>query len=203
MGGRDGTTKTSGKQDGGRRVSRRTLLAGAGASLVVGAFGGTYAWRTVGRPDGRPTGIDARAPVVSRHGAVIGAPAETLWRLHSDVEAWPDWHPDIDSVSLDGPFAPGSVFSWSQRGLTIDSTIYRVEPGRHVLWGGPLLGIFGVHSWTFTPVEGGTRVDTDESWDGVPVVAADLVGQEGRLQGFLDGSLEDWLGHLERAARRE
>lgn len=45
-------------------------------------------------------------------------------------------------------------------------------------------------------------MDTEESWDGVPVVAGDLVGQGGRLQDSLGKSLEDWLGHLERAARR-
>ena len=149
-----------------------------------------------------PNDIDLQAPVIARHSAVIDAPIEVLWRLHTDVDAWPAWQPDIETARLDGPFAPGSSFSWHTSGLDIESTIYRVEPGRHVLWGGPGLGIFGIHSWTFTPVGGGTRVDTEESWDGVPVVAGDLVGQGGRLRGWLDQSLEDWLGHLERAARR-
>jgi hypothetical protein len=36
-------------------------------------------------------GIDEQAPVISRHGIVVAAPIETLWRLHTDVNAWPSW----------------------------------------------------------------------------------------------------------------
>lgn len=77
-----------------------------------------------------PNGIDLQAPVISRHGAVIDAPLEVLWRLHTGVEAWPTWQPDIETARLDGSFAPGSTFSWHTAGLDIESTIYEVEPER-------------------------------------------------------------------------
>ena len=143
-----------------------------------------------------PSDIDTRAPVVSRHGAVIAAPIEVLWRLHTDADAWPTWQPDIEHARLDGSFAPGSTFSWHTGGLDIESTIYRVEPGRQTLWGGPAHGIVGIHSWTFTPVEGGTRVDTAESWSGEPIEA-----NVEAMQAALDGSLVAWLGHLDSAGK--
>jgi len=142
-----------------------------------------------------PSGIDLRAPVISRHGAVIGAPLDTIWRLHTDVDAWPAWQPDIETARLDGPFAPGSTFSWHTGGLDIESTIYKVEPEGRTLWGGPAHGIVGIHEWTFTPVEGGTRVETAESWSGEPI-EADVEA----MQAALDGSLVAWLGHLAAAA---
>ena len=142
-----------------------------------------------------PNDIDTHAPVVSRHDATIAAPIEVIWRLHTDVDAWPTWQPDIETARLDGPFAPGSTFSWHTSGLDIESTIYEVEDGRRTLWGGPAHGIAGVHEWLFTPVEGGTRVETAESWGGEPIEA-----DVGAMQAALDGSLVAWLGHLETAA---
>lgn len=143
-----------------------------------------------------PNDIDTQAPVISRHSAVIDAPIEVLWRLHTDVDAWPTWQPDIETARLDGPFAPGSTFSWHTSGLDINSTIYRVESGRHTLWGGPAHVIVGIHSWTFTPVEGGTRVDTAESWSG-GLIEANVEA----MQADLDGSLVAWLGHLDTAGK--
>lgn len=146
-----------------------------------------------------PNDIDAQAPVVSRHGAVIDAPIEVVWTLHTDVDRWPTWQPDVERARLDGPFAPGSTFSWHTSGLDIESTVYEVEPERRTLWGGPAHGIVGVHEWTFTPLEeGGTRVETAESWAGEPIEA-----DPEAMQAALDGSLVAWLGHLEAAATKE
>jgi len=38
----------------------------------------------------------------------IGASAETIFALWSDAPSWPDWDPDLEAASLDGPFADGS-----------------------------------------------------------------------------------------------
>ena len=139
--------------------------------------------------------IDEQAPVISRHSIVITAPIGTLWRLHTDVNAWPNWQKAIDRSQLEDDFRPGGTFTWETYHLTISSTIYQVEPQRHTLWGGPSEGITGIHSWTFTLVDGGVRVDTEESWSGAPVTA-DVAG----MQTALDGSLKAWLDHLRVAA---
>ncbi len=144
-----------------------------------------------------PDSIDTAAPVIARHSIVVAAPVGTVWRLHTDVDAWPTWQHDIDDAHLDGPFEPGATFSWHTYDLRIASTIYRVEPERHTLWGGTTEGITGIHAWTFTPVPGGVRVATEESWSGDPVQAAVATLQEG-----LDKALTGWLAHLAAAAER-
>jgi len=144
-----------------------------------------------------PTGIDPDAPVVARHSAVLAAPPELVWQLHTGVNSWPAWQHDIDEAHLDGAFAPGATFTWLTHNLSITSTVYQVEPHRHTLWGGPSAGITGIHSWTFTPVSGGVRVETEESWSGAPVEAA-----RADLQAGLDASLIAWLGYLADAATR-
>jgi Polyketide cyclase / dehydrase and lipid transport len=141
------------------------------------------------------SGIDERAPVVSRHSAVIASTIDTLWQLHTDVNAWPTWQKAIDRARLDDPFQPGATFTWETYNLTIVSTVYQIEPQRHTLWGGPSDGITGIHAWTFTPADGGVRVDTEESWSGDPVTA-DTAG----MQAALDASLKAWLEHLRVAA---
>jgi hypothetical protein len=113
--------------------------------------------------------------------------------LHADVDSWPTWQYDIDDAKLDGPFAPGASFAWRTHALDIHSTVYAVEPERRTLWGGPAAGITGIHAWTFNPVPGGVRVDTEESWSGEPVQAATA-----DLQAALDAS----LAHLTAAAEQ-
>lgn len=100
--------------------------------------------------------IDERAPVISRHSAVIAASIDTLWRLHTDINAWPTWQKAIDRAHLEGEFQPGATFTWETYGLSIVSIVYQVEPQRHTLWGGPSAGITGGPSPRSTAVYGST-----------------------------------------------
>jgi len=144
-----------------------------------------------------PHSIDEQAPVIARHSAVVAAPLDLVWRLHTDINAWPTWQEAIDEAHLAGPFAAGTAFTWHTYHLTITSTIYQVEPQRRTLWGGPSEGITGIHEWSFTPVDGTVRVDTQESWSGEPI-EADPAG----MQAALDASLVAWLAYLTSAAER-
>ena len=145
--------------------------------------------------------IDRLAPVIVRQEVTIDAPIELLWRLHTDVNRWTSWRSDIDSAHLPGEFIPGEAFHWATAGLEIDSSIQEVDPHRRTVWGGPAGGIVGIHVWSFTIVEGGVRIVTEESWSGEPIAA-----DPARAQGMLDASIAVWLRDLERAvavARRE
>jgi hypothetical protein len=144
----------------------------------------------------RPTGIDESAPVIARHALEIDAPLARVWALHTSVEEWPDWQPDISAARLDGPFAPGSSFVWTTFGMTVTSTLYAVDARSRTLWGGTTDGgIAGVHEWRFAETPDGTLVTTWESFAGAPVDAA-----AGQLQPALDASLTAWLAHLQGAA---
>ena len=141
------------------------------------------------------TGIDGNAPVIARHQIDIGAPLDTVWQLHTDVNGWPAWQTDITAARLDGPFEPGNSFTWTSYGYTVTSTIYAVADHSRTLWGGPTRGIMGTHEWVYTQTPTGTHVATHESWSGQPV-QADPTG----MQSGLDKSLADWLGHLKATA---
>jgi hypothetical protein len=60
-----------------------------------------------------PAGVDGHAPVLAHHETDIRAPLDTVWRPHTDVNAWPAWQPDTSSAHIDGPFQPGPSFEWA------------------------------------------------------------------------------------------
>jgi uncharacterized protein YndB with AHSA1/START domain len=74
-----------------------------------------------------PTGIDRDAPVMAHHEIDIAAPLDTVWNLHTDVDAWPAWNLEVTAAKLDGAFAPGNSFTWTSYDFTVTSTIYIVE----------------------------------------------------------------------------
>lgn len=142
-----------------------------------------------------PDTLDTSAPVISRQSIVIPAPADVVWQLHTDIAAWPAWHPELRDASIDGEWAPGAKLTWHSGELLIASTVFQVEAGRSTLWGGTTVGVTGIHGFTFTPVDGGVRAETFESWTG-DAVEADIPAS----QRMLDESLQAWLGHLAKAA---
>ncbi|NBM20078.1 Shy6-polyketide cyclase [Streptomyces sp. GC420] len=137
------------------------------------------------------TAVDADAPIVVRVQATVRASLADVWAIHTDIDSWSDWNPDIDRSCLDGPLAPGSSFRWLTHGMDITSTLHQVLPGRRIVWGGPAQGIEGIHVWAFEEAGGLVTVRTEESWSGEPAEAA-----RDQLEQALRQSLEQWLGHL-------
>jgi hypothetical protein len=142
--------------------------------------------------------INHQAPVVSRHEVVIHAPVNAIWRIQTDVSRWPEWLEDVSRAELNGPFAEGATFRWETAGLSIVSTIAEVVPFRRLAWSGPSAGITGIHVWTFTELENGVLVRTEESWDGPSAQA-----HPETLQRALDASLARWLDYLKVRAEEE
>ena len=35
--------------------------------------------------------INSNAPIVSRHEIAIIAPPESVWRVFTDIDSWPEW----------------------------------------------------------------------------------------------------------------
>ena len=143
----------------------------------------------------RPTDVDPNAPVQAHHEIDINAPLARVWKLHTDVAAWPDWQTEITQARIDGAFEPGSTFDWTSYGFSVTSTIYDVKDSSRVLWGGTSGGITGIHEWLFAETTNGVHVTTTESFAGEPV-EADATA----MQSLLDASLVAWLGHLKAAA---
>jgi hypothetical protein len=119
------------------------------------------------------------------------APRELVWKLHTDISAWPTWQTDIKEAVLEGKLEPGNSFRWTTFGMTITSTVYALEAGSRILWGGNAGDIVGIHEWTFIETPSGVDVTTNESFGG-GTVAKDAA----KMQTLLDQSLVDWLQRL-------
>jgi hypothetical protein len=139
----------------------------------------------------------AEAPVYTRRDIQIAASSEVVWEVLTDFDRWPEWNPEVESMSYDGPLEPGSVFRWKAGPGTIVSTLEEIDRPRYVRWRGRTMTIGAIHEWRLDERDGGTRVETEESFSGV---LARLLRRS--LQKQLDGALEQGLEHLKREAER-
>jgi len=110
--------------------------------------------------------FNQEAPAFVQDEVFIEATPEKVWAVHTAVDSWPEWQPDVSRAKLEGPLAVGSVFRWHSRGANIVATIREVEPERRIGWTGKALGTRAVHTWTLTPQVGGVLVQTEESMEG-------------------------------------
>jgi len=92
---------------------------------------------------------------------------------------------------------PGSQFRWKAGPGTIVSTLEQVEPPRYVRWRGRTMSVKALHEWRLEPRDGGTSVETEETFSGL--LARIFRGQ---LQKTLDKSLDEGLTQLKREAER-
>jgi uncharacterized protein YndB with AHSA1/START domain len=128
---------------------------------------------------------------------LIDAPPEVVWDVLATFEDWPSWNPDVKSMSIDGPVAPGTQFRWKAGPGTITSTLQEVDPPRLIAWTGRTFGVKAFHVWRLEPRDGRTFVHTEESFDGL---IARLF--RGRMRKTLAEGLESGLRHLKAEAER-
>ena len=141
--------------------------------------------------------VDASAPAVARAEIEVSAPRDVIWRVLTDIEAWPSWNPDVTSASLDGALAGGTRFRWKAGPGTITSTFRHVEPPRLIAWSGTTFGIKAVHVHRLDERDDATIVTSEESWDGLLVRLL-----RRRLAKTLDESVRSGLQHLKAEAER-
>lgn len=59
------------------------------------------------------------------------ASPETLWRIWSQPESWPEWNPDVEEVKLNGPFAAGTSGTMrTKRGGSHPIRLESIEHGK-------------------------------------------------------------------------
>jgi len=141
--------------------------------------------------------INADAPAVARAEIDVNAPRELVWEVLTDLASWPRWSPDVESVELDGPVAPGTTFRWKAGRRTVKSTLGAVEPPQLLAWTRRTRGIKAVHVWRLETRGDATVARSAESWEGI---AVRLLRE--RLQKTLTDAVEGGLSHLRDEAER-
>ena len=79
------------------------------------------------------TEINRRAPAVAHKEIEIAASPDTVWALHANIEAWPDWHADITAVDPDLPRRSLRPKDFTGLDLIIEAIRSRIETGGEVL----------------------------------------------------------------------
>ena len=141
--------------------------------------------------------INTKAPAIVRHRIQIAAGCDIVWEVLTDLQGWPAWNKQVESLTLDGPLAPGSNFEWKAGPGVIRSTLAEVDPPRKIAWTGQTFGIKAIDVFRLEEADGSTFVSEDESWDGLLVRFFTR-----RMQHTLRDSIEKGLQALKIEAER-
>jgi len=139
--------------------------------------------------------VNQDAPAVATGEIEIQADPEVVWDVLADIEGWPSWNPDVKEATLTGGLKEGSIFRWKAGPGTITSTLEKVERPREIGWRGKTMGISAVHVYKLEPHAQGTKVHTEESFDGLIVRLL-----RGPMRKSLQKTIEEGLAHLKREA---
>lgn len=153
-------------------------------------------------PKGQGLAADRSAPVFAGGEIHVVAPAQMVWDTVAGVGDWPQWNPGISEVSIDGPIAEGTTFSWRAGRSKIVSVFRLVDPPRAVGWTGKTFGVKAVHTWEISADAGGVRLRTEESWSG-PLAGLLKKKLNAMLSEAIDKSLEITKAEAERRAGRQ
>jgi uncharacterized protein YndB with AHSA1/START domain len=141
--------------------------------------------------------VNADAPIVGKAQIGIAAPLERVWGLLADIERWPTWNPDVKSAALSGTLAPGSEFRWKSGGVNIRSQLEQVEAPRAIGWTGKTIGLRARHVYRLEPHPRGTRVSSEESYEGWAALLF-----RNRMETTLQQALDNGLRYLKAEAER-
>ncbi len=118
---------------------------------------------------GGDPGVDPAAPVYASESSTIDADPAIVWALLCDISSWPDWQPDVERASIDGPVAAGTSFSWKTGPGSISSQLERVDPERVMAFSGSGMGAKIRHVFHLEPAQGSTRLTVTQSMEGLAV----------------------------------
>ena len=112
--------------------------------------------------------ISRTAPAIARASLRIHAPRAHVWAILSNLSAWPAWNPGVSRISVLGSPAAGVHFEWVAGGLFIRSRIEVYDAPQAIGWTGAAPLISARHVYRLTDLDdGGTLVETDESFSGL------------------------------------
>lgn len=110
--------------------------------------------------------INNNAPVKCSKSITINASSKKVWQVLTNIDNWVTWQTDISKPKLNGQLVPSTTFDWKTGCASIHSTLHTVEPFRRFGWTGKTFGMFAIHNWALTEIDGQTIVSVDESMEG-------------------------------------
>lgn len=110
--------------------------------------------------------INNNAPVKYSKTIIINADSKIVWTVLTDIDNWANWQTDISKPKLNGELKPETTFDWKTGGVNIHSTLHKVNPSCQFGWTGKTFGMFAIHSWTLTEINGKTVFEVNESMQG-------------------------------------
>jgi hypothetical protein len=141
--------------------------------------------------------INNNVPVRCSKTIAINKDSKKVWKVLTNINNWTNWQTDITKTKLNGELKPQTTFYWYSGGAKIHSTLHTVEPYRQFGWTGKTFGIFAVHNWTLTETKGHTKVDVDESMEGL---LAGLFKKS--FNKSLDNGMQKWLDLLKQECEK-
>lgn len=97
--------------------------------------------------------------------AIIAAPADAVWRLLSNLERWPQWKKDIQTIHVAGPHEAGTRFVSTGRRKTT-SELREVVSSKRLVWSGRAFGFRVLHTYELKALNNFTHVRTTETFEG-------------------------------------
>ena len=110
--------------------------------------------------------INTIAPVTCHKSMLINAPSAKVWDVISNINNWALWQTDIKKASLNGNLQINAPFTWKTGGAIIHSKLHTVNLNQQLGWTGKTFGMYAIHNWTLSEMDGQTQVLVEESMEG-------------------------------------
>ena len=125
--------------------------------------------------------------MIIRDAVWIDAPIEIVWEVFSEIEHWGDWNPVCRECRFEAGEAitEGACISFELNPMLLPMRIAPVvtdcNPGRSVTWSGEKWGIRAEHTFNFEPADSQVRLESIETFTGLMLWPARLIGVPKRL----------------------
>jgi len=136
-------------------------------SILLIAFGLTVSVSSFAQNNTTMNSINSKAPVKCNKTILINAKPEKVWAILTNIDQWANWQTDITKPKLNGQLKPSTTFDWKTGGAKIHSTIQTVEEFKYIGWTGKTFGMLAIHNWKLTTENGQTKVEVEESMEGL------------------------------------
>ena len=111
--------------------------------------------------------VDSSAKCFSKEEIIINSPVESVFKILSDINNWPEWQSSVTKAQINGSIAPGVEFKWKAGGLKINSKLHTVNANSEIGWTGRIWWIKAVHNWYLSNENNKTKVIVKESLNGL------------------------------------